>query len=326
MLLLTSCSMIVTTDDIVTEEEIEILEKASIVPVETFGTVEDGFCLTYPASFELTDSSDDYYKFTDSEQGLSISLSIQENTYTNLSAEEYPQAMGLEMYSKMLSDNSFDRDVYVKDDQSYYSIYTLTDEYIYCVEYCYQGEPGQDSLINQLDFEAYGKFSGTDDIDTLMSYAQVHLEDLMGSDSVYTLTYDGNQNIGSYELTVFQVYENDDLISLIAVNSDGICYVDHSATGERFVNIEILLYDTTETTMDRLLYYAMYYYKALYGTAAVESSVILYNADYYHNSLHLTVYDMSGGTDNTCLIGVTDDGVGYVDYSGTGTEFEKIEQ
>ncbi len=325
ILLLTGCSA--AAPRVVPNDTIDTTVKISEdTPLETFGSKTGGFRLTYPASFDLTSSNDDdYYEFTDPEQDLSISLTIEENTYSDsdLAAEEYPKAMGLEMYSKMLSENSFDRDIYVKDEESTYSIYSLTDEYIYCVEYTYQGKPGQDALIPQLDLEVYGDFSGTDDSDTLMSYALVHLEDLFGDASNITLVYDGSCTINSYELTVFQAYKNDELICLVAVNNDGICYVDNSTTGDGFINIELLLYDTTENTTDRLMYYAEYYYDKLYGNA--DAYIYLYNADYYFNDQHFTVYEVSMNSELLCHIGVTDAGVGYVDYSGTCKEFVKIE-
>lgn len=324
VILLTGCCIAVPKA-VVKKESAPVSDTASVIQLATFGSVEDGYRLSYPSSFELTDSGDDYYKFTDSEQNLSISLSIKENTYSNLSADEYPEAMGVDMYSKMLSENSFDRDIYVKDEQSTYSIYTLTDEYIYCVEYSYQGKEGQDSLIDQLKLEVYGEFTGYDNTDTLMSYAKAYLVDLFDSDISYILIYDGVCTVNSVEMTVFQVYENDSFVCLIAVNEDGICYVDYSVTGEEFINIELLLYDTTSNTTDKLKYYAMYYYDELYGSAPNENDIALYNADYYFNSQHLTVYSVLTESENSCLIGVADNGVGYVDYSGSGMEFVKIE-
>jgi len=230
----------------------------------------------------------------------------------------------LGMYSKMLSENSFDRDIYVKDDESCYSLYTLTDEYIYCVEYSYQGEPGQDSLIDQLSFEAYGEFSGDDDTETLMSYALVHLADLMGDATGYTLAYKEKSTVNGREMAVFKVCSGDDAICLMAVNADGVCYVDYSATGSEFINIELLLYDTTENTSDKLMYYANYYYEVLYGTKPAEGSIVLDNADHYFGDRHLTVYTASCDLE-TVLIGISDEGIGFVDRSGTGNEFVKIE-
>lgn len=325
-IMLTGCSTI-APETASSKESASVSEPAVVPQIETFGSVEDGFRLSYPSSFELTDSDDDYYEFTDSEQDLSISLSIEENTYSDLSADEYPYAMGVDMYSKMLSENSFDRDIYVKDEESSYSIYTLTDDYIYCVEYNYQGKEGQESLINQLKLEVYGGFTGCNTTDTLQSYAEEYLTDLFGTVTDFTICYDGTRTVNSSEMATFTVEDTKNYcyVCLIAVNTDGACYVDYSLTTKEFVNIDLLLYDTTANTTDKLLYYATYYYNELYGSNPNAESINLYNADYYLNNQHLTVYNVSDDPAKPCLIGISDSGVGYVDYTGSGTKFQKIE-
>jgi hypothetical protein len=171
--------------------------------VSSFGSEDEGFRLTYPSGFTLTSSGDDYYRFTDEENDLSITLSIEENTFSGLSAEEYPGAMDMDMYSRMLSENSFDRDIYAKGESSYYYLYTLTDDNIYCVEYAYNGEENEDSLIDILNLEVYDDFTGADNRDTLSSYAEAYLEDLFGVGD-YSLEPNGTITRRSNEFSSFR--------------------------------------------------------------------------------------------------------------------------
>ena len=322
MLLLSGCSSFVP----IAEEKEQSAPQLTEEDVSSFGSEDEGFCLTYPSSFTLTSSGDDYYEFKDEENDLSITLSIEENKFSGLSAEEYPQAMDMEMYSKMLSDNGFDRDIYVKDDSSYYYIYKLTDDNIYCLEYAYNGDENEDDLIDLLNLEVYDDFTGSDNTETLRSYAMAYLEDLTGSAEGYTMEYSGKDTIRSGEFDVFEAYKSNELYCLIAVNDSGVCYVDKSGSGLNYVNIEHLLYDTETSEEDKLKYSAKHYYEALFDTQTGLDSFELYDSALTYDGVTMTVYEVKDSGKTLCLIGVTSDGTGYVDYSATGSSFEKIEK
>lgn len=289
--------------------------------VTSFGSENDGFCLTYPAGFSLTSSGADYYEFTNEKSDDSIKLSIEKNTFSGLPVNEYPKALDVEMYAKMRSDNSFDRDIYVKDEESHYYLYTLTDENIYCVEYAYSGEENQDELIDMLSLEVYDEFTGADNMDALRSYALAYLEDLYGSEGDYSLTDPEQRTVGGNEMTVFSVEKDKEDYGCIAVDETGKCYVDQSGSG--FVDIELLLYDTSDNIDDRVQYYAEDYYRKLFGAAPDPNNLELLDSTGRADGIDLTVYRARSG-ETECLIGIAWSGVGYVDYSLTGDEFAKI--
>ncbi len=327
VLLAVICAMLLSGCGIMTQESGESHAppvSASETEVSSFGSEDDGFLLTYPASFTLTDSGKDYYEFKDEDKDLSIKLSIAENRFSGLSAQEYPEAMDVDMYSKMLSSNSFDRDIYVKDDSSYYYIYTLTDDNIYCLEYAYNGEENEDDLIDLLNLEVYDEFSGSDNTETLKSYAAAYLEDYRGPGD-YTLVPQGTIVISGGEFASFTAYSSVDAICLIAVNDDGVCYVDTSLKGTDYQNIEDLLYEAEPVAGDPLIQSAAEYYQSITGTKPASESIALYEPDFTFEGFSLRVYSVTeGGT--VILIGITPEGAGYADRTGSGTAFEIIEK
>ena len=320
ILLLSGCSTLVP----MAEKKEAASGEIPVGGVSSFGSEDKGFRLTYPSSFTLTSSGDDFYEFKDEEKDLSLKLSIEENNFSGLSAEEYPQAMDMEMYSKVLSDNGFDRDIYVKNDSSYYYIYRLTDDNIYCLEYAYNGVEDEDELIDLLDLEVYDDFSGSDNTETLRSYAEAYLEDLYG-DGDYTLEDNGTITKRSQEFLSFMAYGGRELLCLIAVNEDGVCYVDKTLSGLNYVNIEHLLYEPVVSEEEKLERYARHYYETIFGERPKPDELKRLDGDYSFDGAPLTVFsaDEDG---STLFIGVTGDGIGYVDRTGTGNDFEKIEK
>ena len=106
----------------------------------------DGFTLTHPAVFDLVRETGETWYFTAEGHTMAFSLTREENTYGSHTIEEYPEVMGIYSGVVAVSDTSFAVEKHIDNMLSGYFLYTVSEEYIYLLEYNYSGNEEERGL------------------------------------------------------------------------------------------------------------------------------------------------------------------------------------
>ena len=108
----------------------------------------DGFTLHYPAVFTLTRETGEAWYFTAEGHTVAFSLTREKNTYGTHAIEDYPEKMGIYSGVTVVSDPSFAVEKHIDNMLSGYFLYTVSEAYIYLLEYNYGGTAEERALSN----------------------------------------------------------------------------------------------------------------------------------------------------------------------------------
>ncbi|MBE6758319.1 MAG: hypothetical protein E7552_07240 [Ruminococcaceae bacterium] len=113
----------------------------------------DGFVLTHPAVFTLARETGESWYFTAEGHTVAFSLTREVNTYGMHSIEEYPEKMGIYSGVTVVDDSSFAVEKHIDDMLSGYFLYTVSEEYVYLLEYNYGGTAEERALSKRFAVE-----------------------------------------------------------------------------------------------------------------------------------------------------------------------------
>ena len=99
----------------------------------------EGYRLSYPAFFSMTRQAENTVYFTATGADMVFSLTREENPYGVLPIEEYLDEMSIYDGVKLIDDHSFAVEKHIPNMVSGYFLYTVDKEYIYLLEYNYDG-------------------------------------------------------------------------------------------------------------------------------------------------------------------------------------------
>ncbi len=106
----------------------------------------DGFTLTYPAVFTLARETGETWYFTAEGYTVAFSLTREKHTFGALPAAEYAEAQGIYDGVTAISDTSFAVEKHIDNMLSGYFLYTVSEEYVYILEYNYGGKDEEKAL------------------------------------------------------------------------------------------------------------------------------------------------------------------------------------
>ncbi len=106
----------------------------------------DAFTLTYPAVFTLTRETGEAWYFTAEGHNIAFSLTREKNVYGTHPIEDYPDKMGIYSGAAAVDDTSFAVEKHIDNMLSGYFLYTVSEEYIYLLEYNYGGTAEEKAL------------------------------------------------------------------------------------------------------------------------------------------------------------------------------------
>ncbi len=113
----------------------------------------DGFTLGYPAVFTLTRETGETWYFTAAGHTMAFSLTREKNIYGTHPIEEYPDQMGIYSGVTAVSDTAFAVEKHIDNMLSGYFLYTVSEEYIYLLEYNYGGTAEERALSQRFSVE-----------------------------------------------------------------------------------------------------------------------------------------------------------------------------
>ncbi len=113
----------------------------------------EGYRLQYPAFFNLIRETANTVYFTAEGVPLVFSLTRENNPHGVLPIGDYPEALGIYDGVKAVNDRSFAVEKHIPDMLSGYFLYTFDEEYIYLLEYNYDGTEEARALAARFSVE-----------------------------------------------------------------------------------------------------------------------------------------------------------------------------
>ena len=113
----------------------------------------EGYRLSYPAFFSLTREAESAVYFTAEGADMVFSLTREENPYGVLPIEEYLDKMSIYDGVTLIDDHSFAVEKHIPEMVSGYFLYTFDEEYMYLLEYNYDGTEKARELATRFSVE-----------------------------------------------------------------------------------------------------------------------------------------------------------------------------
>ena len=108
----------------------------------------EGVTLTYPAVFNCARQTEETWYFTAEGYTIAFSLTREPNTYGVHPIEAYPDKMGIYSGAVVQNDTAFSVEKHIDNMLSGYFLYTVSEEYIYLLEYNYGGTAEERALAS----------------------------------------------------------------------------------------------------------------------------------------------------------------------------------